>query len=387
MLRYAATPASRVGRHLFWWTLFVGFEYLVFSQWQQQPVVTWGFVLKDTVAAVASYYFFSLVLLPRFLLRRRWLLTALGMGAIYYFWALLCYVCFTLFDHYNLISKDAYEYMHRFLDGSLWEGVFSWRSVSMGLSDFAVTIVPPILLRFIQFLLASSNQSLRLQRENLTLEVSFLKAQVNPHFLFNTLNNIYTMVVKQDERAPDMVAHLSHLMHYTVYESDAALVPLSQEVGFLEAYLELERLRYGQKVTISYHKADLPHDYRLTPLLFFPFVENAFKHGVDSSLDASWVAIKLTAEAEQLHFEVSNSLAPAAPSRAFGGVGIANVRKRLALHYPAQDYQLTIQAAPDTYRVTLTLRLQPPAPAGSPTAPPPLAEAAPPQVIPLAGRP
>ncbi|WP_055562413.1 sensor histidine kinase [Hymenobacter sp. AT01-02] len=276
---YFSTLPGRVIKHLFWWALFIGFAYSVFSNWQEKPVVTWGFVLKDTIATISSYYFFSLVLLPRFLLRRRWLLTAVGIVAIYYFWATLCYLCFSVFDHYGLVSENAHSYMHRFLDGNLWEGIFSWRSVSMGLNDFSVTVIPPILLRFIRFLLSSGNQSLRLQRENLNLEVNFLKAQVNPHFLFNTLNNIYTMVVKQDERAPDMVEHLSHLMHYTVYESDAALVPLTKEIGFLEAYLELERLRYGQKVTITYHKAGPLQKYRITPLLFFPFVENAFKHG------------------------------------------------------------------------------------------------------------
>ncbi|UOQ70668.1 sensor histidine kinase [Hymenobacter cellulosilyticus] len=204
----------------------------------------------------------------------------------------------------------------------------------MGISDFSVTTLPAVLIRFVQFLLTSSNQSLRLQRENLNLEVSFLKAQVNPHFLFNTLNNIYTMVVKQDERAPTMVQHLTDLMHYTVYESDAALVPLSREVGFLEDYLELERLRYGKKVSIRYQKSGPVEQFRITPLLFFPFVENAFKHGVDSSLDASWVSITLRVQDGQLHFEVSNSLTPTGPPRReFGGVGIANVQKRLQLHY------------------------------------------------------
>lgn len=167
------------------------------------------------------------------------------------------------------------------------------------------------------------------------------------------------MVVKQDERAPDMVAHLSHLMHYTVYESDAALVPLGKEIGFLEAYLELERLRYGQKVSITYQNTVSAADYHITPLLFFPFVENAFKHGVDSSLDASWVTISLATQDGQLLFEVQNSFSQIAPQREVGGVGIVNVRKRLALHYAPQDYQLTITHDPDahTYRVALAIRL------------------------------
>ncbi|WP_187632118.1 sensor histidine kinase [Hymenobacter lutimineralis] len=357
--RFFATPGGRLLRHAAWWLLFVGFEYYVFRSFGQPPVVTWAFVLKDTVATIGSYYFFAEVLLPRILLRRRWLLTALGLVAIYYFWALCSYACYALLDRAGLISADLYSYAHRFLDGSLWAGVFSWRSVSMGLNDFAVTVVPPILLRFLRFVLHSSNHSLRLERENLHLEVNFLKAQVNPHFLFNTLNNLYMMVVKQDKRAPDMVQHLTQLLHYTVFESEAALVPLAREVEFLEAYLQLERLRYGQKVRIDYQQTGQLAAYRVTPLLFFPFVENAFKHGVDSSLDASWVAISLTAAEGWLHLEVRNSYSPQAPRREVGGVGIANVQKRLALHYLPQDYQLHLVQDPDThtYHVVLALRL------------------------------
>ncbi|PJJ60178.1 sensor histidine kinase [Hymenobacter chitinivorans] len=346
---------------LLWWSLFVAFEWVAFQSWQETPLVTAGFVLKDLLAAVAGYYFFARVVLPRLVLRRRWLLTGLGLLAIYYVWGLCSYGYYALLQHSGLISANAHDYMHRVIDYGLWGGVFSWRAISMGISDFVVTVLPPILIRFVRFLLTTSNQSLRLERENLTLELSFLKAQVNPHFLFNTLNNIYTMVVKQDARAPVMVQHLTDLMHYTVYESDAEKVPLSREIGFLEDYLELERLRYGRHVSIRYQKSGPFDEFRITPLLFFPFVENAFKHGVDSSLEASWVSITLAVHEGQLHFEVSNSLPPAGPPTAFGGVGVANVQKRLALHYPPPDYQLTIgpEPADQTYRVVLVLRLDP----------------------------
>ncbi|SDX58588.1 sensor histidine kinase [Hymenobacter psychrophilus] len=352
---------GRLLRHALLWALFAGFQYFVFSQWQQGLLVTSGFVLTNSAAAMAGFYFFSAVVLPRWLLRGRWLLTLAGLVGIYYLWALLSFGFFAWLDYRSLISPDAHKYMHRVLDYGLWGGVFAWRAVSMGLSDFVVTVLPPILLRFIVFLLRSSNQSLRLERENLNLEVNFLKAQINPHFLFNTLNNLYLLVVKQDERAPVMVEHLTHLMHYTVHESDAPLVPLDRETGFLGAYLELERLRYGPKVRIDYRASGSWAAYRVTPLLFFPFVENAFKHGVDSSLEASWVEIELTAADGWLHLAVRNSFSPEAAPRAVGGVGIANVQKRLALHYAPADYALTITRHPETYTyaVTLRLRLQP----------------------------
>lgn len=299
------------------------------------------------------------MVLPRWLLGRRWLLTGLGLAAIYYTWALLSYGWFSWLAQAGLVSKNMHGYVHRILDQGLWTGVFSWHGISIGLYDFSFAVVPPLLVRFVQFLLVSANRSLRLERENLDLEVNFLKAQLNPHFLFNTLNNLYTLVVKQDERAPAIVQHLTDLMHYTVYESNAPLAPLTQEVAFLAAYLELERLRYGRKVRIGYAQRGELAGLSLTPLLFFPFVENAFKHGIDSSLDAAWVDIALAVQGRQLHFSVRNSYSPAAPQRAVGGVGLANVRKRLALHYAPADYTLTIQQGAATYAVALTLQLTP----------------------------
>lgn len=324
------------------------------------PFLVWGFTLKETLAAVVGYYFFSWVVLPRWLLRRRWLLTLGGLAAIYYNWALLSYALFAAADHYGIIYKSAAtSYFYRILDKGLWKGVFTWHGVSIGLNDFSSVVMPPLVISFVRFLLVSANRSLRLQRENLNLEINFLKAQVNPHFLFNTLNNLYTLVVKQDERAPLIVQHLTDLMHYTVYESTAPLAPLSQEIAFLEAYLQLERLRYGKKVRISYQPAGDTTGLSLTPLLFFPFVENAFKHGIDSSLDASWVEITLAVRGQWLHFNVRNSYSPGAPQREVGGVGLANVRKRLALHYPTTDYTLDIRQNAAEYEVLLTLHLTP----------------------------
>jgi two-component system LytT family sensor kinase len=363
--RLAASPLARRAVPLVLWGLFFTYHHLNTIRFLGEdglntPLLQWGFTLKDMLGAVLGYYFFSWVVLPRWLLRRRWLLTVAGLVAIYYTWALLSYGLFVVADHYGVIHRGGTNnYFYRILDKGLWTGVFAWHGVSIGLNDFSFVVMPPLVVRFVQFLLVNANRSLRLERENLNLEVNFLKAQVNPHFLFNTLNNLYTLVVKQDARAPTIVQHLADLMHYTVFESNAPLAPLTQEIAFLEAYLELERLRYGQKVRISYQSAGDPTSLGLTPLLFFPFVENAFKHGIDSSLDASWVEISLVVRDQQLHFAVRNSYSPGAPARAVGGVGLANVRKRLALHYAPADYELAMEQDAETYAVRLRLQLTP----------------------------
>ena len=356
------SPGVRKLVHTGLWLGYLYYLHSVFINWGEGPFVTWGFAAVNGLAAVLGFYFFSRVVLPRWLLTRRWLLTGLGLLAIYYTWALLSYGWFSYLSQAGLVSKSMHGYIHRILDQGLWTGVFSWHGISIGLYDFSFAVMPPLVARFVQFLLASANHSLRLERENLDLEVTFLKAQLNPHFLFNTLNNLYMLVVKQDERAPTIVQHLTDLLHYTVYNSNAPLVPLSQEVAFLEAYLELERLRYGHQVRIGYAQHGELAGTSLVPLLFFPFVENAFKHGIDSSLDTAWVDIALVVEHQHLHFSVRNSYNPTAPQRAVGGVGLANVRKRLVLHYTPKDYTLTTTQDADTYEVTLTLRLVPTAP-------------------------
>jgi two-component system LytT family sensor kinase len=361
--RLRASPVGRVAVPLVLWGLFITYHYLNISRFLSgdnlnTPFMRWGFTLKETLAAMLGYYFFSWVVLPRWLLQRRWLLTVAGLIAIYYSWALLAYAFFTVADHYGAIHRvGTNNYFYRILDKGLWTGVFAWYGVSIGLNDFCGVVMPPLVVRFVQFLLVSANRSLRLQRENLNLEISFLKAQVNPHFLFNTLNNLYTLVVKQDARAPLIVQHLTDLMHYTVYESNAPLAPLTQEITFLTAYLELERLRYGPKVRIDYRQTGELASHRLTPLLLFPFIENAFKHGIDSSLEASWVEIELAVRGPRLHFCVGNSYSLQVPRREVGGVGLANVHKRLALHYAPTDYELTITQDAATYTVTLTLLL------------------------------
>lgn len=351
------SPGVRKAVHTVLWLGYLVYLHSIFLNWHEGPLVTWGFAGVNWLGAVLGFYFFSNVVLPRWLLGRHWLRTGLGLVAIYYGWALLNYGWFSWLAQAGLVSKNMHGYVHRILDKGLWTGVFSWHGISIGLYDFSFAVMPPLLVRFVQFLLVSANRSLRLERENLDLEVNFLKAQLNPHFLFNTLNNLYTLVVKQDARAPTIVQHLTDLMHYTVYESNAPLAPLTQEVDFLTAYLELERLRYGPKVRIDYHQTGDLAGLNLTPLLFFPFVENAFKHGIDSSLDASWVTINLTVQCQHLHFTVRNSYSPTAPRPEVGGVGLTNVRKRLALHYAPTEYTLTIQQDAVTYTATLVLAL------------------------------
>lgn len=207
-------------------------------------------------------------------------------------------------------------------------------------------------------------QSLQLQKNNLNLELSFLKSQINPHFLFNTLNAIYTKTVDVDEQAADLVLKLSDLMRYSLYESSKESVVLSSEVSYIENYLDLERARFSDKVTINYKLEGNPGEYLIAPLLLVSFVENAFKHGTAKSKHASYVDLSITMNNNTLHFKIKNNIPQNSrlPNRVrnekVGGFGLSNTSKRLQLLYPDR-HKLSVQQTESEFSVDLELVLDP----------------------------
>jgi two-component system LytT family sensor kinase len=207
-------------------------------------------------------------------------------------------------------------------------------------------------------------QSLQLQKNNLNLELSFLKSQINPHFLFNTLNAIYTKTVDVDEQAADLVLKLSDLMRYSLYESSKESVVLSSEVGYIENYLDLERTRFSDKVTINYHLEGNPGEYLIAPLLLVSFVENAFKHGTAKSKHASYVDLSIVLNYNTLYFKIKNNVPQNSRpqnrvrNEKVGGFGLSNTSKRLQLLYPGR-HKLSIRQTESEFSVDLELILDP----------------------------
>ncbi|MEO6981041.1 MAG: histidine kinase, partial [Mucilaginibacter sp.] len=274
-------------------------------------------------------------------------------------WALLSFAYFAWLDRHGLIAPDAHNYMHRVLDYGLWGGVFAWRAVSMGLSDFVVTMLPPILLRFIVFLMRSSNRSLRLERENLNLEVNFLKAQVNPHFLFNTLNNLFSMAQdKENDELADGISKLSGMMRYMIYESNAETVPLKNEVEYIKSCIALNKLRYADhEAIVDFRYSELAPDLFIAPMIFIPFVENAFKHGVTIN-NTSFIDIAIAVKDKELLFTCVNKnysfIKKMVDDKS--GIGLENVKRRLDLLYPGK-HELLIKNDEEKFRVELKINL------------------------------
>lgn len=186
-------------------------------------------------------------------------------------------------------------------------------------------------------------------------ELSLLRSQVNPHFLFNTLNNIYSLVYKKSDDAPEAVMKMSAIMRYMLYDATTDAVLLEKEVEYLKSFIELEKLRIRQKDFVDFQLSGNYNGRTIAPMLLIPFVENAFKHGSRIATNPG-IRISLTILPEQIRFEVNNNIRKNAnvTKDRLGGIGLTNIRRRLNLLYPGK-HQLDIISDENTYNVKLIL--------------------------------
>ncbi len=191
-----------------------------------------------------------------------------------------------------------------------------------------------------------------LQYQNLQSEISLLKSQVNPHFLFNALNSIHVLSRTQPKSASEAILQLSDLMRYQIYDCNTELIPIKNEIEYLENYLALEKMRKN-KASIIFETTGQLNGVQVAPLLFIPFVENAIKHGVNIDNQSS-LKISINIDQKNVNFYIENDVPPNNPKQRNGGIGLANVKRRLELIYP-KEHQLTIKSNDDKYIVILTI--------------------------------
>ena len=205
------------------------------------------------------------------------------------------------------------------------------------------------------------NERQELEKQTMQSELRFLKSQINPHFLFNTLNNLYALTLKKSDKAPEIVIKLSEMMRYMLYECNEKRVLLSKEINYIRNYIDLESLRQGKNVEIQFEVDGNAGNRTIAPLMFTPFLENSFKHGLSNLITKGFVNIQLSVEENTVHFYIENSKPDKPPmhlhnDKKSGGIGLVNVQKRLNLVYPDQ-YKLQIKDTPNTYAVGLSIDL------------------------------
>jgi two-component system, LytTR family, sensor kinase len=192
-----------------------------------------------------------------------------------------------------------------------------------------------------------------LQKEKFAAEMGLLKAQINPHFFFNTLNTLYGLILKKSEQAAKFALRLSDLMHYLLYESQAEKVLLKDEISHLENYIAVEQMRFADRLDLSFQYSGDINGKLIAPLLLLPFVENAFKHGITD--DSGWITINIKVIDNKLFLKVENSH-PANAQKSNHGLGLQNVKRRLELTYPS-CYDLQLTNNHEVFEVDLKLNL------------------------------
>lgn len=196
-----------------------------------------------------------------------------------------------------------------------------------------------------------------IENKQLKAELNLLKAQVNPHFLFNTLNNLYGLITQnQNQQASDVTLKLADLMRYLLESSKADLVSLNKEIQFLEDYLSLEKIRLSQQTDIKFTVSGINKELFVAPLLFIPLVENAFKHGLNTISADSYAHFSLSLQDNELFFEAVNSVGKSLENSEKSGTGLENLKKRLQLIYP-DKHQLDIEQTSNQFKVILNIQL------------------------------
>jgi two-component system LytT family sensor kinase len=219
---------------------------------------------------------------------------------------------------------------------------------------FLVIMAISTAIKVMQRWQVTEQRAIMAEADKASAELSFLKAQIHPHFLFNTLNNIYTMVLIKDENAADSIMKLSNIMRYVTDDSNEAFVPLQDEIDFIKDYIELQRLRLGDKTYINLDISGDIEDKKIAPLILMTFIENVFKYGI-SKRNKSVIVIKINGNQLGINFFCQNRIFPEKVENRRAGIGLKNTRQRLAYLYPGK-HKLDIDDKNNVYTVDLTLR-------------------------------
>lgn len=272
----------------------------------------------------------------------------------YFFYAFCSYLKVILIIDNNWYPSDSggmyFKYLEEYYNSGFWT-FFKFNTIFADTYEVIAISLPAFFMKFLRIF--SKNLIERKQ-----LEIDFLRLQINPHFLTNTLNNIYSLVVTEDQRSSSAILSLSNLLDYVLYESSYHEVSIEKEVKFLEDFIELERIRNSQKLSIDFKIEGNLHG-KIAPLILIAFIENAFKHGIGDSTIGNYIKVRISMNEDTLFFEVINSK-PTQQSQkrktSLGGIGLTNTKRRLESLYPKR-YKLSIKNERNIHEISLSLQL------------------------------
>ncbi len=341
--------------HLLFWMAAAGFLVYFFGHFTEDYRYTSLFVSLLMPIVVGTSYTLNYFLIPRYLLYKRyarfaWYFVFLLIVSM---WGIMLVVIWA----YTTLADYQYSNMP-----PLTTNIFY---LVVGLYFLVLFSALVKLLKYWykgqQHIAELHSKQLEAELKLREAELQLLKGQIHPHFLFNTLNNIYGLALEQSSLLPDAIIRLSGLLDALLYRSHKAVVPLSAELKLIEDYVSLEKLRFEDRLVLEWQVPDNNLPYEIAPFLLFPFLENAFKHGFSENTEQLYLQVHIGLKHEQLCVKVVNSIATAVHGRPSlpGGIGLKNVRKRLELLYPGKHTLQFNTTENALYQVELTLTLQP----------------------------
>ncbi|HVW60284.1 MAG TPA: sensor histidine kinase, partial [Puia sp.] len=286
----------------------------------------------DALVYLAPHMFLSYSLMyfviPRFVVKGRYVTTALLVLGLFLVTAFI-----SALESAYLLDRARYCLMGTPGPADHYAPANFFMSLMAGLRGGITIGGVAAAIKLMKYWYVKQARNLELQKENIASQLQLLKAQVHPHFLFNTLNNVYSHAQVASSSTPVLIAGLSDLLRYMLYECDKPLVPLEKELKMVQDYVLLEKVRYGNKLDVNIQIAGNTKGAYIAPLLLLPFIENCFKHGTSQMLEQPWVTLQIVIEEDWMKMKLVNGKAPGI-STAAGGIGIANVVKRLEYMYP-----------------------------------------------------
>lgn len=333
--------------HLIFWLAFILYN-LIEAGWQEDD--SWILNIRpalttDLIIIIPIVYFNFYLLLPALFSKRKYLKYV---------------ICFILLLVIGGLAKRFFafyiwiplEHLH---DPNSWQPENFWIAARIikNISKIFPVIAATMILKLMSDAYRQEKILRETEKEKFDAEIGLLKTQINPHFFFNTLNSLYFLTMEQSPKSPKLVMQLSNLMRYMLYETGTNQVLLTQELEHLENYIGIEQMRFEDRLELSFQYSGEISGNWIAPLLLLPFVENAFKHGIENN--GGWVTIDLKVIEKRLYLKVENGFT-AGPDDKSGGMGLRNVKRRLDLIYPSR-HELTVTQNNNIYQIDLKIDL------------------------------
>lgn len=343
--KFIFSPRYRVWRHIIYWV----FDIFIWACFWTLMVHTFWHNLFKMVVLLPVFILYSYPVaywaVPKILLKGKFVRFVIFV----LLWGVLGWFINQLFRFYIFIP--AQEAMH-------FKNVFKGIKDPAGYLCLITTTSGVVVFAIFKQWIQKQRQWLQAQQEKITAELQLMKAQLHPHLLFNTLNNIYSFSLEQSSKTPGMILKLSSLLSYMLYDCRTDEVRLEKEIEIMKNYVDLERERYGDRIEISWSAEGDIKDKFIAPFLMLPFLENAFKHGTSEQIEKPWLGVDISVKHDVLRCKIANSKNEYVVYNN-NGIGISNVKKRLEFIYP-EKYELKMSDEGNFFVVSMVVKLNDP---------------------------